>query len=86
MNLRDCPAYWEYIPAFCSLPEDWGCLCQPELKDDFEHLEDDNEGCYYCNRTIDEINKAVKDFEEEQQRKYEELNRSLDNDNNSNNS
>ena len=77
MKCKDCPAYWEDIPAFCSLPEDWGCLCQPELKDDFDHLEDENE--WYCNRTIEEINKAVKEFEEGWRRKYEELSRSLDN-------
>lgn len=77
MKCKDCPAYWEDIPYFCSLPEDWGCLCQPELKDDFEHLEDENEE-FYCNRTIEEINKAVKDFREEQKRKYEKLNRRID--------
>ena len=78
MKCKDCPAYWECVPVFESYPDEWGCRCQPELKEDFEHLEDENEE-YYCNRTIEEINKAVKDYEEEQKHKYEELNRRIDN-------
>lgn len=57
MRCKNCPAYWEDYTYGVSLPEEWGCYCEPEKGS--EQGRELKNGDIGCNRKLPYINKVV---------------------------